>query len=62
MYIITNIRVKQDEVFYKVLKQTLITNIMGDLTDGMRANIMGDLTDGMRDYTGVINWKIHRWW
>ena len=33
-----------------VLKQTLI------------ADIMGDLTDRMRDFTGVINWRIHRWW
>ena len=23
-------------------------------------NIMGDLTDGMRDFTGVINWRIHQ--
>ena len=25
------------------------------------ADIMGDLTDGMRDFTGIINWRIHRW-
>ena len=25
------------------------------------ADIMGDLTDGMRDFTGVINWRIHLW-
>ena len=25
------------------------------------ADITGDLTDGMRDFTGVINWRIHRW-
>ena len=24
-------------------------------------DIMGDLTDGMRDLTGVINGRIHRW-
>ena len=26
------------------------------------ADIMGELTDGMRDFTGVINWRIHWLW
>ena len=25
------------------------------------ADIMGDLTDVMRDFTSIINWRIHQW-
>ena len=32
-----------------------------DSTLDKNADIMGDLTDGMRDFTGVINLRIH-WW
>ena len=47
---------KVGELYYVPLFVLSILFNISEITD-----IMGDLTDGMRDLTGVINWRTHRW-